>query len=911
PAAEPEQAGRRHLLWECDGETTAWLDGQPWAGLDAAHPTCPLPDRSCTLWLDCGLWESVGGEPRRPIGPYGPRFDQCRLLVRDELAWSTHHDLDVLEQLRAVLFRQEGLATAGAGAYVPPLESCSPLLRLLLGELDLACDAWVRGGLPALAEALRELFARLPAEAWQPVAALCGHAHIDLVWLWPEGVTERKAVHSFATVLRLMERYPELTFVGSQPALYRKVEQAAPSQLREIAARIAEGRWQIAGAFEVEPDTNLPSGEGLVRALVYGQRKIAALTGAPSDVCWLPDSFGYSASLPQILALGGVRSFFTTKLTWSQITRFPYTSFVWRGPDGSAVLAHVCPTTYNGSVELEGIVDAMRVDRQLDVHPEVLLPTGWGDGGGGPTEAMCERARRIRSLSGIPRARWDTADRFFDSLAAVRDRLPVYQGELYLEYHRGTLTTQSEHKRLYRAAERALQAHEAVRVATGGGPLGEDAWLRALFAQFHDALPGSSIRRVYAELNPELEAIARRELSAATAELRRGGSGLMAFNPAPLPRTVVLESPEPRLVRCGPLEGVALGRQADDAAPLREISPAVLDNGIVRATFDRAGQLDGLTVDGQPLELAAPCGFVLYHDQPAHFDAWDIDHYSVRTGVPLAERLALQVAERGPLRGVLRGGVALGERSRLSLSYVLEAESRWLRLEVEVDWHESHRLLRYHVPTRYQGRFARYGSPFGSTLRSQWPGTPADEALWEVAGSRWAAVTNDDGVGLALLTEAKFGFSCRDGDLAVSLLRAPKSPDPEADMGRHRIRLALGRHEPRTRGEILCSAAAADALFAPVLIAEGEGVLAPPFVLEDAGSLVPSWVLPATGGDGFVLRLHETDGGAGTARLRLARPCAAQLVDLLERPLAALASPDGLVFEVPYRPYQIVSVKVS
>ncbi|HEU5423568.1 MAG TPA: glycoside hydrolase family 38 C-terminal domain-containing protein, partial [Nitrolancea sp.] len=798
PATEPEQAGRRHLLWDCDGETTAWLDGQPWAGLDAAHPTCPLPDRPCTLWLDCGLWESVGGEPLRPIGPYGPRFDQCRLQLRDELAWSVHHDLEVLEQLRALLYRRDGLATGGAAANAPPLASCSPLLRLLLGGLETVCDAWVAGGLPALVEALRQLFARLPAEAWQPVAALCGHAHIDLVWLWPEAVTDRKVLHSFANVLRLMERYPELTFVGSQPALYRKVEQAAPAQMREIAARIAEGRWQIAGPFEVEPDSNLPSGEGLARALVYGQRKIAALTGALSDVCWLPDSFGYSASLPQILALGGVRSFFTTKLTWSQITRFPYTSFVWRGPDGSEVLAHLCPTTYNGSVQLEGIAEAARADQQLAVYPEVLLPTGWGDGGGGPTETMCERARRVADLAGMPRARWATADDFFQRMAAVRERLPVYQGELYLEYHRGTLTTQSEFKRLYRGAETALQAHEAARVAIGGEPLGEAAWLRLLFCQFHDALPGSSIRRVYAELNPELEAIARRELSAAAAELGGGGSGWTAFNPLPLPRAVLVEPPEgnpatPRLLRLGPLERVALDGQPDDAAPMREIAPTVLDNGIVRATFDRTGRLEGLAVDGQPLALAAPGGFVLYHDQPTHFDAWDIDHYTARTGVAVADDLELQIGERGPLRGVLRGSAGLGEQSRLRLLYTLEAESRWLRLEVEVDWHESHRLLRYHVPTAYRGRFARFGSPFGSTLRSQWPGTPADEAMWEVAGSRWAAVTRDDGEGLALLTEAKFGFSCREGNLAVSLLRSPKSPDPEADMGQHRIRLALGR----------------------------------------------------------------------------------------------------------------------
>jgi alpha-mannosidase len=912
PAAEPGEEGRRHLAWLCDGETIAWVDGEPWAGLDAPHVTCPLPDRAVTVWLETGLWSSMSPfQPLREIGAYGSRFDGCELRVRDEYAWGISIDLDVLDQLLRLLYVEDGIPWPSGAAYVPPLESCSPLLRILLQGLNDACDAWVRGGINGLGNALGELLARLPAETWQPVAALCGHAHIDLVWLWPEMATERKAIHSFATVLRLMERYPEMTFLQSQPALNRTIERHAPSMLPEIQARIDEGRWDLTGAFEVEPDTNVPSGEALARSLVVGQRKIAGLKGAPSEICWLPDVFGYSAALPQILALGGVRYFFTTKMTWSAITRFPYTSFVWRGADGSEVMAHLSTANYNGSVNLAQNTAALRTHRQAAVHPEMLLPTGWGDGGGGPSEEMLERARRVSNLAGTPTARWTTSGDFFARMDSTRERLPVYQGELYLEYHRGTLTTQSEFKRLYRAAETALQAHEATRVVTGTGPLGDEAWRRVLFCQFHDAIPGSSIGRVYEELNAELAAIVERELGAAREALASSGAGHMAFNPLPVARSAVVEvQGRLALAQMGPLGGVALNHDVAPVAAVRVEGRSALDNGIVRAAFDEHGQLAGLRVRGEDLDLDGGCSFELYHDDPAHFDAWDIDHYTFRTGVPAAALLTLEIVEDGPLRAALRGAAPLGERSTMTVTYALEAEAEHLRIEVEVDWQESHRLLKLHARTGYRGRMARYGTPFGSIERPQTAGVEADEARWEVAGSRWAAVTRDDGAGLALLAEAKYGFSCRDGDLSVSLLRAPTWPDEAADVGRHRVRLAIGRYEAQFREDSPSTAGAADALFAPVVVTRGAREITPLFAFEELGSLTPSWVLPSEAEDGYVIRLHETAGGSGTAVLRLAAAGRVEAVDFLERERGGVESEDGVVFRVGYGAYEVVSLRV-
>lgn len=917
PAADRGDRRQRHLQWECEGETTVFIDGKPWAGLDIGHRTCPLPDDAATVWLDCSTWQTGILPPNTHpnavrIGRYGLRFDSCRLRVRDVETWDALWDLDAFAQLMAVLLERDGVKSRDGFGHVQPIEACSPLLRLVLRRLDAACDAFVAAGVSGLRAALRELSGRLPAEAWQPVAALCGHAHLDVVWLWPEMATRRKAIHTFATIMRLMERYPEMTFVQSQPALYRSLVEDAPDLWREIEPRIRAGRWEVTGGFEVEPDNHLPCGEALARSLVHGQRHIAALRGAISKVCWLPDVFGYSAALPQILRLGGVEHFFTTKMTWSQVTRFPYNSFVWRGHDGSEVLAHLCPTNYNGTVDLRDVTHAVREHRQSDVHAEVLLPTGYGDGAGGVSEAMCERARRLGNLAGAPRARWTTGDAFFRRMQRVRSALPTFQGELYLEYHRGTYTTQSECKRIYRAAEIALQTHEAVRVACGGPPIAAAAWQRVAFAQFHDALPGSSIGIVYDELNRELEAVAASAQRAASRELARHHRGrqVIVFNPTPLPRTGLVEHDgRPHLVRVPPLAGVSL-RAAAIEHPAVRATPRSLDNGMVRAEFDAAGQLAALWSDGQRCSLAGAAGFTLHHDQPASFDAWDIDHYTARSGEPVATPMSLQLAERGTLRGVLRGTAAIGSGSTLSVDYVLEAGARHLRIEARVGWRESNRLLKWHVPTAYRGRWARFGCAFGSIQRAQWPGGPSDEAQWEVPGSRWAAVTNDDGDGVALITEAKYGFACRDGDLAVSLLRSPSLPDPRADRGAHVIRWAIGRHREKSHDGEGNTAASADVLFAPWLVQRG----APspgPFTWEAIGTLVPSWVLPCESGRGFIVRLHETSGAAGTARVRFTTaPRDVDVVDFLERRCGRSRRVDRSTYEVDYRPYQVVSLRV-
>ena len=945
PAAKAGEKGKRHLCWDCQGEATVYVDGVAWAGLDPAHLSCPLPDKAATLWISLGLWQTaIVGPETRPIDALGLRFTSAKLGIRDESRWKAYWDLEILCQRLGQLFREEGIEDPWSGGYQKPLEHVSPMLRPLLRRLEVACDDFELKGLGALQKNLQKIYADFTAEDWQPGAALCGHAHIDLVWLWPETVTAQKAVHTFATQLRLMERYPEFIFSQSQPAEYRMVEAIAPGVMKQVRRRLREGRWEAMGALEVELDNQMPCGEALARALAYGQRGFVELSGKRSEVCWLPDVFGYSACLPQVLALGGVSSFFTTKMHWSMVTKFPHTSFVWRSPDGSEVLSHLCSTGYIGLADVKPMVHALAAHRQSDLHPELLLPMGYGDGGGGVTEGILEKARRLKDLGGLPRAAWTRVDDFFKRMQRTRQRLPRFEGELYLEFHQGTFTTQSEYKRLHRGLERALQAHDAVRALQRGKPLGMEDWQRLSFSEFHDALPGSSIALVYDQLQPELAGLAQKHLAAASQELAGSGPGLIAFNPLGFSRKAIVEVP-PRAGHTACFDGhgrelltqvsgkgkeakllvkadlPALGSLAlrsgkggakSSSSYAIQATPKLLDNGRLRASFDADGQLSALSLDGQALELAAPCGFRTYMDVPADYEAWNIDPSHLKLGRPAAERLRLKVVEAGPLRARLRGVAALGQRSRLQVDYVLEAESPWLKVELSVDWKEKATLLKFHAPTKYQGPSARFGGPFGSLLRRQVPGLDSDEAKWEVPGSRWAAVIREDESGLAIVTEAKYGFSCREGNLGLSLLRGTIDPDPNADQGQHHIRFALGAHRAGFKGHEGGTAAAAESLYAPFVLAPGAKAVAPPFAFEGLGSLVPSWVLPSEDGKGMVIRLHETSGRAGHCTLKLAKAGRLQRVDFLEEALAgSKPSRPALEYRLDYQPYQILSLKLT
>jgi alpha-mannosidase len=933
PQAKRDQKGKRCLFWDCRGETTVYKDGAPWAGLDIGHKYCVIPDSACTLWLDCGTYQSAIWLQGPKPDAYGLQFDGAWIACRNDPVWDAYWDLAVLRQVIEKILKDAHWEGFGF-LQRPPMEKLPPLGRMMLVELDDCCNAWDTHGVEALCKALRATYAKFPAEYWQPYASTVGQSHLDLVWLWPERVTHRKGIHTFATALRLLDRYPEFKFMMSQPAIYRVVQQQAPILYKQVIDKIRQGRWEATGGAEVEFDNLIPCGEALARSLVLGQQKFKQIrSGTHSKILWLPDVFGYANCLPQIISLAGIPYFFTTKMSWSALNTFPYDAFVWRSPDGTEVLSYLAFRWF-GNCDAPDMIDAAATYRQAGVFNEMIAPAGHGDGGGGPGEEFCERERRLANLAGVPKARWVNAEGFFDRLNTERSRLPVYEGELYLEYHRGCYTTQGRFKQAYRAAERAMQVREAVRVAGGQGQLDQADWLRVCFAQFHDAIPGSSIGLVYQELTDELNQITQKNLTAASDELGSGADTIV-FNPCAIDRNTVIEldkstasavakkgaavqetsSRAIALAHVPALGSVALSKaQGLASKPARPwtVTSTSIDSGLVCAEFDKKSNLVKLTVDGKQLRITGLGQFTIHPDLPSNFDAWDIDNYSTRLADPVSGDSSLSIIEKGPVRARLRGVIRCGKKSKITVDYILEAQCPFLKIEATIDWQEDHTLLRYRLPTGYQGSQARFGCPYGSILRPQKPSHFIYEGMWEVPGSRWAAVTEEDGVdGLSIITQAKYGFSCRDGEIGLSLLRSPTDPDEKADRGTHTICWAIGGFSRHTTDTHISTPAWADAMYTPVVQGHGKSAT-PPFILSDLGSLVPAWVLPAQSGKGFVIRLHETMGERGTATLTLANEAKSVcLVNFLEDKIAPIDKVKAREYAIEYSPYKILGILVK
>ncbi|BET68535.1 glycoside hydrolase family 38 C-terminal domain-containing protein [Opitutales bacterium ASA1] len=929
--------GPRWLEWRDQGEATLYVAGSPYYGFDVAHRYVALPDgvRECRVEGFC-CQSAIWHPDATGLSPEGSVFGGAFLVRRDDEAWNAWHELRALFDLAMSVRSKQTPAPPTELARFgqqPLVDQATPLYRRILHLLDRALDAFDTDGIGALAGHLRAARAELVDARPEVRAVLTGHAHVDLVWLWPERMGEAKAVHTFATANRLIGLYPEFRFAYSQPASYRAVARRAPALAKAVRDHIERGAWEATGALDVESDTLLPCGEALARSFLLGQEEFVRLRGSRARLLWLPDVFGYSGCLPQLMRLSGVEWFFTTKLTWSAVNRFPYSSFVWRGTDGSEVVAHVTQNVgYNNRLELAELDANARGHAQSHVHAEFLHPTGYGDGGGGPTEEMCERARRLDGLAGTPALAWDQPEAFFARLATHRDALPVHQGECYLEYHRGTYTTHGALKAAFRGLERALQIREAVAVATGTAPDLTATWRRLVFAQFHDYIPGSSIAEVYAEGVPELERLARTEHEDAQASLAgdrsRSQGTLHAFNPLPLPWSGWVDLPDGRPARClqlPPLSGVAVDEDVESPmAASVDARPRMLSNERLRAEFADDGTLRTLHIDGTPVALAGAAALpVLYPDRPANYDAWDIDRHSLALGVPLDTPVTWTTERPSPHRAALVATRPLGKAGTLCLRWELRGGEAVLRVTAEVDWREPHTLLRLHFPTAYRGRYARFGAPFGSALRVQQPGELLAEAQWEVPGSRWAAVCNDgERDGLALVTEAKYGFSARDGDLTVSLLRGARitgcddhryaappglsrtqPPSPFSDQGRHVIRLALGRYSAAGPREIH-PAALADTLFTTPIMYRGTPLAAGLLDIDGAPTLLPAWAAPLER-RAWLLRLHEVSGDRGIAKLRLAAGWQA-------RACALDGTPEGPArAEFVYEPYRIMSLRIE
>ncbi len=867
---------RVDLLWRCDGEATLWRDGCVSAGLNQHHTTATLADEAepgriaIEVELACnGLF----GAQSRPV-----EVDGCELGRFDAAAWTLACDFEVLRALEAHTTTDPALA--------------GDLRRTLAAAADL-CE---RGDFDAAQEALTEPFERRNAAYAHEVVAV-GHAHIDTAWLWPLAETFRKTQRTFSTAVGYMDEFPEYRFACSQAQQYEWLKERDPDLYARIRAKVETGQFVPVGGTWVEPDLNLPSGESLVRQLLYGQRFFERELGRRCTELWAPDAFGYTGQLPQLARGAGITRFLTQKLSWNRFNRPDQHTFVWQGDDGSELLAHFPPAdTYNSAADVAELLQTAREYRNAEQSNTSLLVYGYGDGGGGPTREMLETLRRARDLQGLPRTRFGSPSDFFDALEAEPGPRPVIVGELYLEYHRGTYTSQALVKRGNRRAEQGLHDAELLAVARGGEyPRAEldRLWKLLLLQQFHDILPGSSIRAVYED--------AARDF----AELERGIEALVGAGSTPVNTTafrrrdVVGET----LYEAEPFAAAGAVEPVDRV----EIDGLTLDNAHVRVRLDADGSVASVYDKSTGRETLASPGnrLELYDDRPVDFDAWDIDPYTLATRRDAQPAESYEVVTDTPLRAEIAFERTLGESSRLRQVVRLDAGARRIEFHTVVDWHESHTLLKVCFPLDVRAVNATYEMPFGYAERPTHYSTSFDRARYEVPGHRFADLS-EHGFGAAVLTDSKYGYSCHGGDLRISLLRSPKSPDPEADMGRHEFAYALVPHAGGWReAEVLAEAV----LFNAPLRWTDAPLDAPLATVR--GGLVLDTIKRAEDSDAVVLRLYEPYGGRGTARIGLARPFAqACRANLLEDDGEPLALERGEIV-LPFRPREVVTVKVS
>jgi alpha-mannosidase len=803
-------------------------------------------------------------------------------------------------------------------------------------------------------------------EEYAPVGrlALTGHAHLDLAWLWPLEETRRKARRTFASVLGLMDGYEDFTFNQSSAQLYEWIESDAPELFARVKERVEEGRWEPVGGSWVEADCQIPSGESFVRQLLYGQRYFEEKFGRRSTVAWFPDTFGYSPGLPQLLRGAGLSGFFTYKLNWSETNDFPYDLLVWEGIDGSRVVAHFFDnpgTDYNGDVSAHDLYGTWRNFKGKRHHPESLFSFGWGDGGGGPSEKMLENYDRLKDFPAMPRLRMTRVDEFFASLPD--EGLPEWVGELYLELHRGTLTTQAKVKKLNREAEhRLLEAEAFATIATLGGAAHpaenlERLWKTLLLNQFHDILPGTSISEVYEDAHHQLEetvdgaaklrdeallrlaqgrepAYARRTLTVANAALHpRPLSVLLEEDPdhaavtdakgetLPTQRVaggMLVHAPHRRVPGLGwttlRLRGESDTPTSVDAGygvRVEEAGGGVsIENELLRVEVGADGSLHRIydreaerqVLDGRGNQLWA------YADKPPNWDAWDVNANYELEGEELRDAQGVEVVEDGPLRASVR--VERRWRgSRVLQTYRLLTGSRRLDVETQLEWHERQVLLRALFPVGVHSDEATFETMYGAVKRPTHRNTSWDASRFEVGVHRFCDLS-EPGYGVSLLNDGKYGHSAKRNVLGISLLRSPLYPDPLADEGEHRFTYSLFPHPGDWTGAEV--AREAFSLNSPLVAAVNEG--APSeygFVATEGVELALGSLKKAEDGRGVILRLYEPHGARGSAVLRFASGVErAEKVNLLEEPEGMVEVRGGEVL-LEVRPFEVLTLRLE
>lgn len=826
------------------------------------------------------------------------RLSRADINVFDVQLWELCQDLETLSEM------SRELSETDARRF--------QVLRAIERSLDALDLQNVHATAAAARAELREVLAS-PANASSHRITAIGHAHIDSAWLWPLRETVRKVGRTTANVVNLMDSNPDFLFAMSQAQQLAWLKDHRPDVFARVKEYVQQGRFIPVGGMWVESDTNMPGSEALARQFVYGKRFFLEEFGVETEEVWLPDTFGYSAALPQVVKSAGAKWFLTQKISWNTVNKFPHHTFDWEGIDGTKVFTHFPSVdTYNSDLSGGQLAHAARNFQEKGAASMSLAPFGWGDGGGGPTREMLARVTRNANLEGAPKVSMQRPSEFFSQAEAEYPDRPTWAGELYLEFHRGTYTTQAKNKQGNRASEHLLNQAElwsataAVRVgfAYPYADL-ERVWKEVLLLQFHDILPGTSIAWVHREAAERyaVMAVELKEIIASAQQALAGeGEEPVFFNAAPHLRNSV---PAFGAITGSDLVAVA---EHDKSAIRADADGWILENSHLRVKINKTGLLESVyDLAARREVLAAPGNlFQLHPDFPNDWDAWDVDSFYRNTAVDLTDVDSIEIVGTDSLR-IRR---SFGESS-IDQLLSLRDDAQQIDLDVTVDWHEREKFLKLSFPLDLHTERSSSEIQFGHVKRPTHANTSWDAAKFEICAHRWVQV-EEPGYGVAVANSATYGHDISSSagvtTVRLSVLRAPRFPDPGTDQGLHKLQYALV-----PGAGVVAACKAGYALNLPEdAISGAHGV--EPLLSVDHDAVVVSAVKFAEDRSGdLIVRCYESGGGRASAQLQALFDYQNVMeTDLLERPLdasGALIVGESGELELQLRPFQIVTLR--
>lgn len=945
-----------------DFEALVYLNGKPYQGIDQNHKEVFFSqDKLCkTTNFKIRIWSGLlEGKIRQHFKSFhiGNSVYEIKLAYIDGFTDDLYYTSEALLQV------------------IGKLDEKDPFRVTFLSELNKVYNLidWSYPGseefyksIEAACSNLNSFIRSLDKNSLVSVSCV-GHTHIDVAWLWQLKHTREKCARSFSTALRLMEQYPEYYFLQTQPQLYEYIKMDYPEIYQQIKEQIKNGRWEADGAMWLEADCNIPSGESLVRQILFGNKFLNKEFGTGSKYLWLPDVFGYSWALPQILKKSGIEVFMTTKISWSEYNQMPHDTFWWRGIDGTKILTHFITApedgfnryTYNGYITADMLQGEWEAYKDKAINKNLLLAYGYGDGGGGPTRDMLELRRRFDKIPGMPNVKTTRADEYFESLKECIEKTNEYvhtwDGELYLEYHRGTYTSQANIKRYNRKLEllyRRTEWLQSLACLTEKGWSSYDkvkldqGWKMILRNQNHDIIPGSAIAEVYKDAEKEynvaeeiakelttisLENILNEEIQNSfvignssnwhrsdfvsikkTEGLKHG-----VWRTQEGRRIVAQENSESWLLyieNIEPLGFETIFFEKTDKQLQKQVDMFVYSENRVESPYfivewNALGQLTSIYDQLNKREVLQGTGnrFEVFEDKPTKYDAWDIELFYMEKKQEIKQIESVELIELGNLKCVIRFKWCY-KNSRIEQDMILYSSKKRIDFETKVDWREHNQLLKTAFTVDIRATEATYDIQFGNVKRSTTWNTSWDYAKFETIAHQWVDLS-EYGYGVSLLNDCKYGHDIKDKVMRLTLIKSAVSPDPQADQGLHQFTYSIYPH----KGDWRAADTVKEAFYLnePLFVHEGElkKLASSLFDFVDDNIIVDA-IKKAEVEDCLIIRLHEFAGGKSTIKIGMKKPVAWWCeCDLMEKASGPKNISNDLEFEI--NPYEIKTFEIK